>query len=369
MKRARLVDDDVVPSLDPLPALWPGREVELDGATTFVREIRARREGAEPALYVHGLGGSSSNWTDLGDLLADRLDGQAIDLPGFGRSEPAASYTVSAMAQRVAHWIEYADRGPVHLFGNSMGGAVVVRLAGSRPDLVRTLTLISPAMPFLDPRRSVEARMVPLLLLPHAPRVAARRLAGIDPSELARMVITSCFADPARFPPERLAIAIEEAKLRYTLPWYADAYVKTLRGLVTSFLRAYLPGEGSLWRAAGRITAPTLVVGGRQDRLVDIRVAPQVARAIPDSRLMMLEDVGHVAQMEVPRLVARAVLGLLDEYAGVAPVTTTEADPGRVARIARQEARMGPGGGLDDSGGPDVDPDAAGGRAPSVAGR
>ena len=68
-----------------------------------------------------------------------------------------------------------------------------------------------------------------------------------------------------------------------------------------------------MWRAAARIAAPTLVIGGRQDRLVDIRVGPQVARVIPDSRLLMLEGIGHVAQMELPRGVARAFLGMLGE--------------------------------------------------------
>jgi pimeloyl-ACP methyl ester carboxylesterase len=75
-----------------------------------------------------------------------------------------------------------------------------------------------------------------------------------------------------------------------------------------------------MWRAAAKITAPTLVIAGRQDKLVDIRTAPQVARIIPDSRLMMLEGVGHVAQMEVPRTVARAMFGLLDEIAAPPPV-------------------------------------------------
>jgi pimeloyl-ACP methyl ester carboxylesterase len=317
MRRAVLSPEFTVPSPDQLPDLWPGRTVELDGTETFVRDTPAAVPDAEPALYVHGLGGSSSNWTDVAGMLADHLDGQAIDLPGFGHSGPARSYTIEAMAHRVARWIEHSDRGPVHLFGNSMGGAVAVKLAGARPELVRTLTLISPAMPFLDPRRSVQGRIAPLVFLPNAPRIAAKRMAAIAPAELTQMIIEACFADPARFPEQRIAEAIEEARLRHTVPWYADAYVRSLRGLVTSFLRAYLPGEGSIWRAAARIAAPTLVIAGRQDRLVDIRVAPQVARVIPDSRLLILEGVGHVAQMELPRAVARAFLGMLGEIRNV----------------------------------------------------
>jgi len=46
---------------------------------------------------------------------------------------------------------------------------------------------------------------------------------------------------------------------------------------------------------------------------VDVRVAPQVARTIPDSRLLVLDGVGHVAQMEVPDLVARSVIAMITE--------------------------------------------------------
>lgn len=289
----------------------------LDNLVTYVRDTPATTPDAEPALYVHGLGGSAQNWTDLAGLLADRLDGQAIDLPGFGFSEPGRSYTVAAFADRVIRYLEYADRGPVHLFGNSLGGAVSVRVAGLRPDLVRTLTLISPAMPFLDPRRSLQGRMLPLLAVPRVERLAYRRLTQTAPEEMARQVLAACVADMTRINEQRRREAIEEIRIRYTADHYAAAYLRTLRGLVSSFLRAYLPGSGSLWRIARLVTAPTLVIGGRQDRLVDIRVPPQVARVIPDSRLLMLDGVGHVAQLEVPRTVARAVVALLDETASL----------------------------------------------------
>jgi pimeloyl-ACP methyl ester carboxylesterase len=340
VKRARLVPDDQLPPAGDLTPPWPARSLVLDGLLAHVRDTPAP-PGAQSAVYVHGLGGSSLNWTDLAGLLADRVEGTALDLPGFGRSEPTGRYGVADLADWVARWIEEADRGPVHLFGNSLGGAVAVHVAGTRPDLVRTLTLISPAMPFLDPRRSFHGRMLPLLMIPRADRFAAKRLAAIDPADLARMVIASCFADPSRYPEQRFAEALEEARLRYTVPWYTTAYVQSLRGLVTSFLRAYLPGAGSLWRVASRITAPTLVIGGRQDQLIDVRVAAQVAAVVPDSRLLMLDGVGHVAQMEVPRLVARAARALLDEVAaGSAAVPVRSVAASRVRPgVGRAPAR------------------------------
>src|SRR5215831_21180590 len=135
MKRAALIPDGILPALsaaDGVVPQWPGEAVRLDGSVMFVRRTPPRGDAAEPALYVHGLGGSSLNWTDMGYLLADRLDAHAIDLPGFGFSDPARRYTIPAMADRVIRWIEESGRGPVHLFGNSLGGAITVRVAGIR---------------------------------------------------------------------------------------------------------------------------------------------------------------------------------------------------------------------------------------------
>jgi pimeloyl-ACP methyl ester carboxylesterase len=332
MKPARLVPEQ---ALSPSTfEAWPGRPVTIDGFRGYVRETPASGFDAEPAVYVHGLGGSASNWTDLAGLLANRLHGYAIDLPGFGRSDPARRYGIAAAAARVARWIAYLGEGPVHLLGNSVGGTVAVRVAALHPELVRSLTLISPAMPFLNPRRSLQARALPLLAVPRAERLAARLLTRIEPEEMVRQVIAACYADPSRVTERRLAEAVEEIRLRYTLDHYPAAYLGTLRGLVLAFLRAYLPGANSLWRLARQVAAPTLVVGGRQDRLVDVRVAPRVAGVIPDSRLLMLDGVGHVAQMEEPYTVGRAVLALLDELRelGGSPGKVGE-DTGRIRGI------------------------------------
>jgi pimeloyl-ACP methyl ester carboxylesterase len=315
MKRARLAPVADLPVIEGVIPAWPGEEVVIDGAVTYVRRTPSTAPTAEPALFVHGLGGSGLNWTDLAYLLAGRLDGESIDLPGFGYSDPGRSYAIATMSDRVVRWIEESGRGAVHLFGNSLGGAITVRVAGTRPDLVRTLTLVSPAMPFMDPRRSLQSRMLPLLLIPRAERIAAKRLAGVSPEELAREVISACFYNPALVAPERVAEAVLEVQRRYDAPWFIDAYLRSLRGLVSSFLRSYLPGANSMWRVAERITAPTLVITGRQDKLVDVRVAPAVAKLIPDSRLLVLDGVGHVAQMEQPLLVARGVLAMLNEVA------------------------------------------------------
>src|SRR6478609_8982577 len=119
-------------SAAPLPA-WPGESLPVRGGEVFVRRTPwAGVEGSprERALYVHGLGGASTNWTDLAGLLAVRLDGWALDLPGFGRSQPPrrARYSVQGHVRAVIDVLEHvrdqpgdAAGRPVHLVGNSLG--------------------------------------------------------------------------------------------------------------------------------------------------------------------------------------------------------------------------------------------------------
>jgi pimeloyl-ACP methyl ester carboxylesterase len=312
MKGAILADDSTLLAADEIPPPWPARRVTVGGSMLHVRDTPGH-PGAEPAVYVHGLGGSSQNFTDLAGLLADRLDGQAVDLPGFGYSDAIPRYSIPAFATTLIDYLDHAGRGPVHLIGNSLGGSISVRVAALRPDLVRTLTLISPAMPFLNPRRTAQGPVLPLLALPRADRLLAWGMARLTPEQMAEQVLAACFGDTTKVHPQRRAEAMEEIQLRYTVAHYPRAYLGTLRGLVSSFLRAYLPGEESQWRLAARVQAPTLVIGGLNDKLVDPRVPAQVAKAIPDSRLLILPGVGHVAQMEVPRLVARGIVGMLED--------------------------------------------------------
>ena len=124
---------------DPIRA-WPGETVALDSGEVYVRSAPADAPGAEPALFVHGLGGSATNWTDLMDLLrrpapagpyaGPALACEAIDLPGFGFSPVPADgdYSIDAKARAVIELIEHRRNWPVHLAGNSLGGAVCTRV-------------------------------------------------------------------------------------------------------------------------------------------------------------------------------------------------------------------------------------------------
>ncbi|GAA5128442.1 alpha/beta fold hydrolase [Haloechinothrix salitolerans] len=267
-------------------------------------------DDADTAVYVHGLGGSSTNWTDLGVLLAPWGRGVAIDLPGFGFSEPdpAFDFTLAGHTEQLARFIAGLGKGPVHLLGNSMGGAIAALLAGGRPDLVKTLTLISPAVPDLRPlpSRLSDPRMA-LAYLPVVGRSARRQLAAMTPRERARRVIELCFADPSSFPESRLAELAEEHGERLELPWAMTALSRSTSDIFRVWLAR---GPSSIWSVLRAVAAPSLVVWGDKDKVISARKAHRTARLLRDSRLLMLPNVGHVAQMEHPTAVARAVLEL-----------------------------------------------------------
>lgn len=310
VRTARL-SDAPLPPVDPALPPWPGDTVSVRGAELYVRRTPGPPGGGEPAVYVHGLGGSATNWTDLAHLLSGRLSGEAVDLPGFGRSGPAPGldYTPLGHARTVLAYLEERGGEPVHLFGNSLGGAVTVLVAALRPELVRTLTLVSPALPSLRPRRGSDVTL-PLLLLPGLGRLVQRRLDALPPERRARAVLDLCFGDPAVVPDNRFAEAVEEVVRRRGVPWAMDAFTASLRGIAWSYAA---PGTRSLWRQAARVQAPTLVVWGDRDKVVPASIAPRTAATIPDGRLLLLPGIGHVAQMEDPEVVARAVVALLED--------------------------------------------------------
>ena len=305
---ARLASTQDFPLAQPDPTRppWPGEFHTVAATDIFVRRTPPTSEHAEPALYVHGLGGASTNFTDVADLLSPWFDGHALDLPGFGQSGPPVGqdYSIGAHAAIVIRYLEQSGRGPAHLVGNSMGGAVSILVAATRPDLVRTLTLVSPAVPDLRPRSGGD-ELLPLLMVPGIGIRALRRLDAGSPRRRALAVIKLCFAHPERVPQNRLDEAADDVMTRRGLPWAHDAMLSSLRGLVRTYLT---PGSGSPWQQMARITAPTLVIWGTEDRLVDVANAPRVATTIPDATLLVLNDVGHVAQLEDPTTTARAIL-------------------------------------------------------------
>jgi len=179
-------------------------------------------------------------------------------------------------------------------------------VAALRPDLVRTLTLVSPALPEVPPQLS--AFPTGLMAVPGVLRIFERMALGLAPEQRTEQLLRLCYGNPAAVPAAQRDLATEEYRRRMALPYASDVLVRTARGIVRAYAER---GPEALWRQAERVTAPVLLVYGLRDRLVAYRMARRAAEAFRDSRLLVIPESGHVAMMEHPEQVARAVRELL----------------------------------------------------------
>jgi pimeloyl-ACP methyl ester carboxylesterase len=284
--------------------------VSVDGVELHVREVPDAASDAPPLVFVHGLGGSSLNFTAIGLLLADAGRGVAMDLPGFGHTPPRDTPAgITEHAALVESFLDDRYDEPVHLFGNSMGGAIAVHLAARRPDLVRTLTLVSPALP--DPRPRAVSAWFAAMATPRLGPAVLRRSARLPFERRLEVGMSMIFGNRRALPPEIIEAYEAELRRRDTDPWVAEAVLAGAKSIVTAHLA---PPRRSLWADAAKVRCPVLLVYGGRDRLVDARVRNRAQAAFRDARLLYLPESGHVAQIEHPDEVARAFRQLVRDH-------------------------------------------------------
>ena len=268
--------------------------------TTAVEAKSPDRAG----VFLHGLGGSSLNWTDLMLTLDTQLTGYAVDLPGFGMSPPPrdGDYTPSGHARAVAEFILAKGLGPVDLFGNSLGGAIALQLAARKPELVRSLTLISPALPSLYATKGNVH--LPAIAIPGIGEKLIPKYFQSSAQDRVQATIDGCTAHPDQFSHIRMAEAVQEAEERDHFTYNTEAFLGSLRGLFKT--NTDLRGTRRPWKLAERVSAPTLGIYGRDDVLVNAKMAHRLTKKFPNAHVVVLPDTGHMAQAEHPEFVKAA---------------------------------------------------------------
>jgi len=271
------------------------------GRTVWVRHSRPSRPVGERIVYVHGLGGASSNWTALMRELRDDAEQFALDLPGFGDSPPGTRHTVPGYVDDVIALLEQFDE-PVHVVANSLGGMISVYVAARRPDLVRTLALVSPAMP--QYRLPWAAQATAFMALPWLGERIIERAHGAPSERQVAQLAAVVFADPAAVPRDELDFAVQERARWTRQPYSGDVLLGALRSLVAQYT---MPPRRSAWGAATRMLCPTMVMMGGRDTLVGSWARTRWRRARPRTRLVSMPNSGHVAMMEHPAAVAELI--------------------------------------------------------------
>jgi pyruvate dehydrogenase E2 component (dihydrolipoamide acetyltransferase) len=227
----------------------------------------------EPVLFIHGFGGSADSWYYNTRPLSQRFRVYAMDLPGFGRSSKVARPGFLAFfAEWLVHLLDLNGHARAHVVGNSMGGAISLHLALAHADRVQRLVLVDPAGLGTELNEDVL-------------RAMTETRTEMD----ARAALAPVFHNEAL-----LSAPMVDRLYRYK---QEPGTTEVLREVGSQLVRG---GEALVdFRPRLRdIRAPTLVVWGREDRLIPSSHIESAA-AIPNVRTHVFEGCGHIPQVEM----------------------------------------------------------------------
>jgi pimeloyl-ACP methyl ester carboxylesterase len=258
----------------------------LDASTAFIdvngTPVRVRETGPKSApvlIFLHGFGSSLETWEPWARLLSGHYRVVLFDFPGSGLSEPdrTGDYSDARSLNLVKALMQQMGIDRAVLVGNSMGGRIAWKFAAAYPTLVSKLVLISPdgfASPGFEYGRP-----------PKVPAVL-ELMKYFLPKPLLRANLLAAYADPARLSDARL-----------------DRYYELLlapgnRGAMIARMRQTLLEEPG--PVLQRIQAPTLLLWGEADHMIPPGNAADYLRALPNAKLVLFPDLGHVPQEESP---------------------------------------------------------------------
>ncbi|MEU3463915.1 alpha/beta fold hydrolase [Streptomyces sp. NPDC006733] len=267
---------------------------------------------APRVVLVHGLGGSHLNWCLLAPLLTGRLRVAAVDLAGFGLTDPAGrGTTVRDNVALLDRFLREVVGEPAVLVGNSMGGMVSILQAAAAPETASGLVLLDPALPL-----PLGARPDPLVLstflLYSVPLLGERLLArargsGTAPQQVRRLLALVC-ADPSAVPEDLVGASVELVRHRAGKPGLDAAFLAAARSLVLVNAR-----RSAYFSAMRSLRMPVYLMSGERDRLVPVGAARAAAERHPHWRFETFPGVGHVPQLEIPGVIAGRLLAWADD--------------------------------------------------------
>lgn len=275
------------------------RDIEVDGAR--VRFVDMGTGDEPPLLLVHGIAGCWQHWLENIAPLSRQRRVLAIDLPGFGSSDPLPQTpTITTLARHIDAFCERLGIGSVVAVGNSMGGYISAELALRHPERVDRLVLVDAAG--LSIVRANQWHLPPLVRLlsalgtsaPLAERRALRRL------RVRHLALCAIVRHPTRLAMDVVCEQIDGTGV--------PAFGACMTAMRRYDFAASLP----------QINCPTLVVFGENDALVPLRDAYEFVRLIPNSNLVVLPDTGHLPMLERPRTFNDAVRAFVSRPAPVA---------------------------------------------------
>ena len=233
-----------------------------------------------PVILIHGLADTVTIWDPVIPALAARFRVIALDQIGFGRSDkPLLNYRVSTPVDFLDGFLTELKIERASLVGNSLGGWVAAAYALAHPERVERLVL-SDAAGYAALAKTMDSRALRAL------RVASR-------DDIR-------YLGPLAFHDKRFYQDVDAAfKERVTA---GDSYT------VAQVLDSMIRGDDALDNKLQTLKQPTLVLWGREDKLIPLSFGEQFHREIVNSRLRIIDNCGHMPQLECPNEFSAAVL-------------------------------------------------------------
>lgn len=239
-----------------------------------------RGGGGPTLLMLHGIGSSATAWSKQIERLAADFTCLAPDLPGYGESPDPDGAGLDAL---VADVIQVLDERPAHVLGVSFGALTALALACQRPELVSSLvladgTLGRASLPADQRQRWLQhretlAHELAIRSLERAAEIAGRHA---TPEAIEEIALHMRRARPSGYLNVASIIADTDAR-----PWLA------------------------------RVTQPTLLVCGEDDRVTGMDVSQTLQDCLPDARLVVIQGAGHAPHIEQPDQFADVVRNFL----------------------------------------------------------
>jgi pimeloyl-ACP methyl ester carboxylesterase len=254
--------------------------------TSYIRQ----GSGGIPIVFLHGFDSSIFEFRRIVPIIAAQQEVWAIDLLGFGFTERLAECPFSADSIRThlqAFWQSKIQQ-PIILVGVSMGGAAAIEFTLNYPEAVHQLILIDSAG-FTKP--------------PAMGKWLIQPLGKLATNFLSSPKVRQSVSEKAYF--DRSFVTADAqlcAALHLEMPGWSEALI--------AFTRS--GGYGYLLDSLPRIDRETLIIWGKQDRILGIAAAQQFTRNLPNSQLQWIDACGHVPHLEMAKVTAQSILDFIE---------------------------------------------------------
>jgi len=264
-----------------------GSPLQLIAMELFYRDFGG--EGKPPAILLHGLLGSSRNWTTLAKLLTPHLHVYGLDQRNHGQSPHANEMDYPTMAKDVIEWMDRLQLEPCHIIGHSMGGKVAMWLACHSPDRIRSLTIADIAPKSYNPHFRIAFEGMKSINPQQFKKISEveQALAGVIPDQsLRQFLVTNLIRnETGTFDWQINLSGLEEA-----LPLLSDNPIN--REMI--------------------FNGSALLLHGEKSNFVSTSDFPQVKHHFPQCRIVEVPNAGHNVHVENRHFFVQQVLEILE---------------------------------------------------------